>query len=270
MKERYSELIPLHDALKEIVKDFNDICNRANVSFYLFYGTMLGAARHHDIIPWDDDIDLAMMREDYENLIKYFLDNKETGYDLFCAETNYEHTQIFAKLVRIDGKYDYLSNYYTHARGLSIDIFPLDEAKKQSDFQQIIRGKWILYLRRVVNSRAKLNNPEYKESGIRRFARKILVLPFLRIDNHRLLVYTNDLCKKNNGRGYPNIISYSTTDHLYQENDSKDVWVPATTLPLGDAYYRVPGNYSHILEHLYGSRWNEMPPERLREQHTHV
>ena len=70
MEDRYRELAPLHDALKEIVKDFDAICQKAKVSFFLVYGTLLGAARHPDIIPWDDDIDLGMFREDYEKLIQ--------------------------------------------------------------------------------------------------------------------------------------------------------------------------------------------------------
>ena len=270
MEDRYLELVPLHDALKEIVKDFDGICHRAGVSFCLVYGTMLGAARHKDIIPWDDDIDLGMFRHDYEKLIQYFLSNDEPGYKLFCAETSREHTQIFAKLVRIDGKYDHLSQYYTHAKGLSVDVFPLDEAMDQTRIRQKIRGEWIVHLRRVVNSRAKLKDPHFKESTIKHLARFLMVLPFLAIDNHSLLVYTNNLCKRNNGKGYPNIINYSTTDRLYKENDPKEDWLPTTDLPLGNLRYSVPGKFERILAHIYGDDWAEIPPESVREQHTHT
>lgn len=270
MEERYKELIPLHDALKEIVKDFQKICNEAQVSFYLVYGTMLGAARHHDIIPWDDDIDLGMMRTDYERLIRYFKSNKIDGYELYCAETSSSHTQIFAKLVRIDGKYDSLSKYYTHPCGLSVDIFPLDEAMEQSKLRQKIRGEWIVHLRRVVNSRAKLKNPLFKEGKAKRTMRFLMVLPFLPVDNHTLLVHTNNLCKRNNGKGFPNIINYSTTDRLYKENDPKEDWIPTTQLPLGEEQYMVPGKFERILAHIYGENWAEIPPESVREQHTHM
>lgn len=270
MEDRYRELAPLHDALKEIVKDFDAICQKAKVSFFLVYGTLLGAARHQDIIPWDDDIDLGMFREDYEKLIQYFVCNEEKNYYLSCAETDVKHTQIFAKLVRTDGKYKHLCKYYAHVMGLSVDIFPLDEALPQRNIKQWIRGEWIVYLRRVINSRAKLSNPKYHENPLKKTCRFISVIPFLAFDSHRLLKYTNALCVKNNGKGYPNIISYSTTDKLYKENDPKENWIPSSKLPLGDAFYNVPGNYKAILSNIYGDDWFKIPPESVREQHSHI
>lgn len=266
----YKELTPLHEALKEIVKDFDDICRRAGVSFCLIYGTMLGAARHQDIIPWDDDVDLGMFRQDYEKLIQYFIKNDEPGYKLFCSETSNEHMQIFAKLVRVDGKYDYLAQYYTHVNGLSIDVFPLDEAMDQARIWQKIKGEWIVHLRRVVTSKAKLKDPHFKEPLLKHVVRFLMVLPFLAIDNHSLLIHINNLCKQDNGKGYPNIINYSTTDRLYKENDPKEDWLPTTDLLLGDLRYSVPGKYERILSHIYGDDWAEMPPESVREQHTHM
>lgn len=269
MNTKYENLIPLHDALKELVEDFDQICNRAGVTFFLIYGTLLGAARHQDIIPWDDDVDLGMFRDDYEKLIMYFKNNNENGYALYCAETSKAHTQIFAKLVRTDNKYKGLSKYYNHERGLCIDIFPLDEAHSQSNIRQKLLGAWIVHLRRIVNSRAKLNNPSFNENLIKRVFRIFMILPFCWIDNHKLLVYTNNLCRNNRGKGFPNIINYSTTDKLYKENDPKTDWIPNTVLPLGKNYYNVPGNYKSILRHIYGKNWNEIPPERLRVQHQH-
>lgn len=270
METNYNELQPLHNALKEIVHDFDVICHKAGVSFFLVYGTLLGAARHQDIIPWDDDVDLGMLRRDYEKLISYYQTNGFNNYSLYCAETSERHTQIFAKLVRTDRKYDHLSKFYSHSGGLSVDIFPLDEAMPQSNVKQILLGEWIVHLRRVVNSRAKLKNPSFREGKVKRFLRLIMVLPFLLIDNHQLLVITNDLCKKNNGKGYPNIINYSTIDRLYKENDTKDDWIPATSLPLGNKSYNVPGNYMRILAHIYGDDWFLIPPENERVQHNHL
>ena len=269
MQTQYSEMIPLHNALKEIVQDFQLLCRTIGVDFFLLYGTLLGAARHHDIIPWDDDIDLGMMRGDYEKLISHCMDHSVDGYKLFCAETSNDHTQIFAKLVRVDGKYDYLSKFYTHSKGLSIDIFPLDEAKPQSSVKQRIRGVMIIYLRRIVNSREKLRDLRFREPWFKRVVRLIAVMPFMIVDNHKLLMYTNNLCKKSNGKGYPNIINYSTTDKLCKENDPKESWFPPKKLPLGDDEYLVPSDYGGILMHIYGTDWKDIPPEYKREQHTH-
>ncbi len=268
--EKYNELIPLHNALKEIIGDFAGICKEIGVDFYLIYGTLLGAARHSDIIPWDDDVDLGMMRSQYDKLIEYFVKNKNEKYIFACPQTSPEHTQIFGKLVRIDEKYNNLKKYYSHPRGLSIDIFPLDEAKAQSNMIQALRGECIVYLRKIVNSRAKLESNNFRERGIRRLMRSCAVLPFCFISNHKLLLFTDYLCKKNNGKGYPNIINYSTTDKLYKENDPMSTWLPAEKLPLGGNDYLVPGQYAEMLTDIYGADWHEIPPESVRGQHEHL
>ncbi len=268
--EEWNHLRPLHDALKEIIDDFSEICTSLGIKFYLVYGTLLGAARHGDIIPWDDDVDLGLFRDDYEKLIEYFKNRNDERYIFSCPQTYKEHIQIFGKLVRVDGKYGDLKKYYTHPAGLSVDIFPFDEAKNQKNIFQFIRGIWILHLRRVVTSRKDLKNPRFHEPKLKRIIRRVMVLPFLFFDNHKLLLYTDYLCKKNNKKGYPNIISYSTTDKLYKENDPKDVWIPGTSLKLGDNEYLVPGKYKEILEDIYGDKWHEIPPESIRVQHFHI
>lgn len=64
-----------------ILSDFIHICNENNLKYYAAYGTALGAIRHEGFIPWDDDIDLIMFREDYNKLIEII--NSSEKYDFF-------------------------------------------------------------------------------------------------------------------------------------------------------------------------------------------
>ena len=63
-------LRPLWDALYEIYEEFAKICDKHGLRYYAFAGTLLGAIRHNGFIPWDDDLDVAMPRPDYEKFIQ--------------------------------------------------------------------------------------------------------------------------------------------------------------------------------------------------------
>ncbi|HFR3978037.1 TPA: LicD family protein, partial [Streptococcus suis] len=60
------QLIKLQQAYLEMYKEFDDFCNQHNLTSYMVAGTLIGALRHEGFIPWDDDIDLVMFRDDYE------------------------------------------------------------------------------------------------------------------------------------------------------------------------------------------------------------
>ena len=60
-----------HRILKILLKDFDRVCQKYNLRYYVICGSLLGAVRHHDLIPWDDDVDVAMPRKDFDILLKH-------------------------------------------------------------------------------------------------------------------------------------------------------------------------------------------------------
>lgn len=116
-----------------ILKEFDKVCRENNLRYSLIYGTLLGAVRHGGFIPWDDDVDVCMLREDYEKLRR--IAPKALPKNLFyqCHETDKEYFQLFDKIRMNDTvfKEKYYTKYHMH-HGIYIDIFPCDNIPKNA------------------------------------------------------------------------------------------------------------------------------------------
>jgi lipopolysaccharide cholinephosphotransferase len=111
----------------EIFKQFVSVCEKLNLKYYLIGGTLLGAVRHQGFIPWDDDIDVAMMREDYEVFIREAQKYLPEEYFVQTNQTDDEFPFNFCKIRRSDTTFweSSVKNLKIN-QGVFIDIFPID------------------------------------------------------------------------------------------------------------------------------------------------
>lgn len=110
----------------EMLIEFDKVCRENNLRYYLIGGTFLGAIRHKGFIPWDDDIDVAMPRSDYNKFMK-MQDKLPSYYFIQNDRSDRHYTYNFAKIR--DSRTTYIENFYAAHRinhGVWIDIFPLD------------------------------------------------------------------------------------------------------------------------------------------------
>lgn len=109
----------------DILKMFDQFCKEHGIRYFLGYGTLLGAIRYKKFIPWDDDVDVLVPREDYGRLLTLFKDTEK--YCLYAYERNRKYRFPFAKLCDMETTLTEI--YYPHngvELGVNIDIFPLD------------------------------------------------------------------------------------------------------------------------------------------------
>jgi lipopolysaccharide cholinephosphotransferase len=90
------------------------ICKEHNIKYWIDFGTLLGAVRHKDFIPWDDDIDIGMMRDDYEKFV-----------EIFNANTSDKNLYAF-NMVAPSGNVNIIDICHKEIKGIFIDIFPYD------------------------------------------------------------------------------------------------------------------------------------------------
>lgn len=143
----------------EIFTKFDEICREHNLKYFMMYGTLLGAVRHKGFIPWDDDIDVWMFREDYNKLCEIL--ESETLKNLEVL--NEKNTKYFAPMIKISRKGTLAKRknfYFIKKLGVFIDVFPVDKVPNNKNICKIIFKiqKIIFYLQYMsINTRFKIS-----------------------------------------------------------------------------------------------------------------
>lgn len=113
--------------LLDILKDIDKVCQKHNIAYWLDAGTLLGCIRHEGFIPWDDDIDIAMRRSDYNRFLEVAQKELGEGYFVQNWHTDANFGLTFTKVIKNYTVYSQFMNRNANAKqGFFIDIFPLD------------------------------------------------------------------------------------------------------------------------------------------------
>ncbi len=123
----------VHKVLLEMLKDIDALCEKHGIDYYLTAGTCLGAVRHNGFIPWDDDADISMRREDYNKLLEVLKEEMPNDkYYYQCIDTHKEYNVLIpAMKIRRKGTYlrevnSLLANKCKDGDGIFVDIFVVD------------------------------------------------------------------------------------------------------------------------------------------------
>ncbi len=151
------ELEEVHAAEIKILEHFISFCTKNNLKYYLIYGSCLGAIRHDGFIPWDDDIDVGMPREDFEKFHKLYK-NEEEPFFLQTYETDPEYYQYYSKLRDSSTSFiEYDTIDLDINKGIFIDIFPIEYSSKCNFLELLSLNK--LYILQKCN--ILLKNPTH-------------------------------------------------------------------------------------------------------------
>lgn len=112
----------------EVLKHIISVCEKNGLRYYAYGGTLIGAVRHNGFIPWDDDVDILMPREDYDRFTEIASYELPDYLELRNSDSFPEHAFLFSKVhdTRTTMIGDYERNFPKRFGGVFIDIFPLD------------------------------------------------------------------------------------------------------------------------------------------------
>lgn len=141
-----NELRHLQLTMLEMLKLVDKICRENNIQYSLCSGTLLGAVRHKGFIPWDDDLDIRMTRENYDKFLEVWSKLKPEGYFLQNKENSPRFSHSFSKVRKEHTAFVQKEKekgiYHT---GIFIDIFPLDRIPKNRIKKSIFKFQCIKY-----------------------------------------------------------------------------------------------------------------------------
>lgn len=152
--EKSDELRRVQQRELDILQRVIDICERHEIKYFMFYGSLLGAVRHHGMIPWDDDIDIAMLREDYDRFLEVAEQELEAPY--FLQTWNTDKECFFGGYAKVRNSnttaLDYLHENRKSNAGIWIDILPLDKvfldmSKRKKQLYEIEKIQKMLYIK---------------------------------------------------------------------------------------------------------------------------
>lgn len=264
MNSTGDQLKKLHETLIEILDYIVSICEANNIEYYLVGGSALGAYRHHGFIPWDDDLDIAMPRIDYEKFIeimstqssKYYVQNQdnEPRYFLSFSKVRKEGT-VFVE--------QYTEGIYQN-NGVFVDVFPIDAIGEPQSRLFKVRYWLVRYLTHILKFNSCRSLFKKKEKKIVFFLDWLISCPSLIFSGKKILCLIDKL-RRNSDNAAAYWCVYNDGRIL-----KRDIYYPPRKMKFGDRVYNVPNKIEAYLEVCYGEDYMQLPPENKRVTHLPV
>lgn len=198
----------------EIAKEIKRICEKNNISYFLDSGTLLGAIRHKGFIPWDDDLDIGMYRDDFQKFINIAPSELNKKYEMQTWMNDPNYGNAFIKIRKKGTKYVEKVASSQEINGIYVDVLPYDNFPPKKNDQRA-QGLKIEILKRMIYSKSNYKNWNNSKSFLQKVKRRLIYVPIqivcLFISKKKLIEMFNKVATKYNG---------IDTDKVYEQTGS--------------------------------------------------
>lgn len=268
MQEIISDNYTFRAKLIETFRSFDNFCKSHGIKYYTAGGTLIGAVRHKGLIPWDDDVDVWMLRSDYEKFLS-FRGKVDGHYDIMDSRDKNYWLLSLAKYVDTNTTL-WEFEHYPCITGVYIDVFPLDEC--DADKAMALRKEYDDVSFKLTYAMARHSLNQFLTLLTHSSFRTILVYlkdsfyyrPRYKKYLHDYLVVVNKI-KESKGN------MFVAFDGLYQEREIyKKEWLDGIVqLPFEDMVIDAPVGFHEILTQVYGDYMQLPPVDKRISHHSH-
>lgn len=242
----------------EILEKVRNICEKHGIRWFADYGTLLGAARHHGFIPWDDDLDICMFKDDYDRFLEIAEEELPEGYRILNIYKEPTYANFLTRIVNhsvIDTSEAFLLENHGFPYVSGIDIFPLhylyNDEEKENARQQ--KANEIYNLLKNLITSGKYTSSEEMDV-VRKIERisGIRMGKYVSLENevYRILdIMYSDIPSED--AEYVSLIRFwiEGKSHKFPVSIYKDI----VQLPFENTYINVPAGYEKLLKLVYGN-----------------
>ena len=235
----------------KVLERFAQICKENNIQWWLCGGTLLGAARHGGFIPWDDDVDITMMKKDYKKLRKILKKYEDEDYFYQCIESDFNHVNLFGKFRKKKDPVfssDRRSSYFKY-QGLGIDVFSIERSTRFAAH----RSRYIY--KKMIGPTQYIGNS---------FLRHVTTRTIQAL-NFGLFI---PICRMIGWFGREKRYYYELGSGFYGVYFKLEDIFPLTTMKFEGVEFPVPGNTDAYLQSIYGD-WRKLPSEEQIKYSLH-
>lgn len=246
----------------EILKEVKRICEKHNIKYFLDSGTLLGAIRHKGFIPWDDDLDVAFIRDEYNKFLSVAPKELNKKFFLQTWYNDNEYALPFSKIRMNNTKFVENNSQYVNAHnGIFIDLLPYDNIPSGIIKNKVSAISSIFVFRMILmkNNYTPWRKEQYLKKNIYKFF-KI----FSKVFSNKYL--KNTFCKIITKYNEQNCSKVIICDGSYPKNfiNEKHIFEEFIQVKFEDEYFSVPKEYHKYLTNVYGD-YMTPPPKHKRE-----